>query len=172
MNDSMKILEAQKQVPKPHGELTRSSLKADMPQWDTPKYLQGNEFPLNDMEPDDHPPKKQKTNPKNQKKSSGSAKNEPWNKRKVYSEVEGPGYIRRSPVRSWFNTFMIMNIPIIGWIYLFILALSKKDQRKDFAKAYLVYKLIFLLLALAIIAYGLYVGMEAADTFLQYINML
>ncbi len=67
---------------------------------------------------------------------------------------------------------MIMNIPIIGWIYLFILALSKKDQRKDFAKAYLVYKLVFLLMALAIIAFFLYAGMEAADLLLQYINML
>ena len=82
------------------------------------------------------------------------------------------GYIRRSSIQSWFTTFMIMNIPIIGWIYLFILALSKKDQRKDFAKAYLVYKLVFLLMALAIIAFFLYAGMEAADLLLQYINML
>lgn len=80
--------------------------------------------------------------------------------------------MRRSPVRSWFNTFMIMNIPLFGWIYLLIMAFNKKDQRRDFAKAYLIYKLVFLLLALAIIAACMYVGMEAADRLLRYINML
>ncbi|MDO4327931.1 MAG: hypothetical protein Q4C66_01160 [Lachnospiraceae bacterium] len=92
--------------------------------------------------------------------------------RKVLSSTEEPGYIRRSPARSWFNTFMIMNIPIIGWLYLLILAFGKKDQRKDFAKAYLIYKLVFLLVALAIIALLLHVGMDAADQLLQYMDML
>lgn len=95
-----------------------------------------------------------------------------WKKRKVLSAAEEPGYIRRSPARSWFNTFMIMNIPIIGWLYLLILAFGKKDQRKDFAKAYLIYKLVFLLVALAIIALLLRVGMDAADQLLQYMDML
>ena len=68
---------------------------------------------------------------------------------------------------------MIMNLPIIGWIYLLILALRKKgDQRKDFAKAYLVYKLVFLIVALAILAILLYFGLEMADNLLEYMEML
>lgn len=90
-----------------------------------------------------------------------------------FSEVEGPGYIRRSSIRSWFQTFMIMNIPIAGWFYLLYLAVSKRsDQRKDFAKAYLIYKLVFLLVALAILAILMYVGLDAADKVLRYMDML
>ena len=78
-----------------------------------------------------------------------------------------------APIRSWFCTFMIMNLPFIGWIYLLILALRKKgDQRKDFAKAYLVYKLVFLIVALAILAILLYFGLEMADNLLEYMEML
>lgn len=95
-----------------------------------------------------------------------------WRQLEIYSDVAGPGYIRRSPIQCWFNTFMIMNLPIIGWIYLLILALTKKDQRKDFARAYLVYKLVFFLVALAIIAFVLYSSMDLADQLLQYMNML
>ena len=45
----------------------------------------------------------------------------------------------RMPPRRWFLTFMCMNIPIVGWIYLLCLAFGKKEnQLRDFAKAYLV----------------------------------
>ncbi len=98
--------------------------------------------------------------------------NESRKQKKVLSAAEEPGYIRRSPARSWFNTFMIMNIPIIGWFYLLILAFGKKDQRKDFAKAYLIYKLVLLLIALVIVALLLHIGIDAADQLLQYIDML
>lgn len=106
------------------------------------------------------------------KAKAGKEKKPSWRQLEVYSTVAGPGYIRRSPIQCWFNTFMIMNIPIIGWIYLLILALTKKNQRKDFARAYLVYKLVFFLIALAIIALILYSSMGMADQLLQYINML
>ena len=47
----------------------------------------------------------------------------------------------RMPPRRWFLTFMCMNIPIAGWVYLLCLAFGKKEnQLRDFAKAYLVYK--------------------------------
>ena len=97
-------------------------------------------------------------------------------KRKKKKEKSEPGeeaYIRRSSIQSWFNTFMIMNIPIIGWIYLLILALKKNsDQRKDFARAYLVYKLVFFLVALGILIVLMYSGMEVIDRLLRYMNML
>lgn len=77
------------------------------------------------------------------------------------------------PVHSWFVTFMCMNIPVIGWIYLLILALSPSmGPRRDFAKAYLLYKLVFLLLSLAIIAVALHYGLLFLDKLLAYMEML
>ena len=77
------------------------------------------------------------------------------------------------PVHRWFVTFMCMNIPVIGWLYLFVLALSpSKGPRRDFAKAYLLYKLVFLLLALAILAVAFHYGMEILDKLLAYMEML
>ena len=68
---------------------------------------------------------------------------------------------------------MCMNIPVIGWLYLFVLALSpSKGPRRDFAKAYLLYKLVFLLLALAILAVAFHYGMEVLDKLLAYMEML
>lgn len=77
------------------------------------------------------------------------------------------------PVRHWFVTLMCMNIPIIGWIYLMILACSpSKGPRRDFAKAYLLYKLVFLLLSLAILAVAVHYGLEILDKLLAYMEML
>ncbi len=77
------------------------------------------------------------------------------------------------PVRSWFVTLMCMNIPIIGWIYLIILACSpSKGPRRDFAKAYLLYKLVFLLISLAILAVAVHYGLEVLDKVLAYMEML
>ena len=179
MNNSMKIQDSQKQISKPSGSLDRPALKAEMPLWETPKYLQENAFPI----PKENEPlketggssdKKSSTNKKlpSDKKTAPRKKAFSAKKKSDTPDATDGSYIRRSSIQSWFNTFMIMNLPVIGWIYLFILALSKKDQRKDFAKAYLVYKLVFFLLALAIIAFCIYAGMEVADRLLQYINML
>lgn len=77
------------------------------------------------------------------------------------------------PVHRWFVTFMCMNIPVIGWIYLLILAFSpSKGPRRDFAKAYLLYKLVFLLLSLAILAVALHYGLLFLDKLLAYMEML
>lgn len=75
--------------------------------------------------------------------------------------------------KEWFYTFMCMNIPIIGWIYLFRLA-HRKDggDRKEFAQAYLFYKLIFLAISLVILLILLFVGIRAADRLFAYMEML
>ena len=96
-----------------------------------------------------------------------------WKEKEVYSTAAAPAYVRRSPISSWFSTLMIMNLPIIGWFYLLVLALRKNgDQRRDFARAYLVYKLVFFLAALVVIAIAMYFSMGLLDQFLEYINML
>ena len=77
------------------------------------------------------------------------------------------------PPRAWFFTFMCMNIPVAGRIYLLRLAFGKKDnQLRDFAKAYLLYKLVFLVISLVILGILIYIGLDAADKILAYMEML
>lgn len=184
MNDPIKQFDSPKQIPNPPGTSGRPMLKSELPTWETPTYLQENAFPMPKeipappdkgrapKEPAKSSPAKKQPPAIQAKKDSADKKNVSGKKKALYADAAADGYIRRSSILSWFNTFMIMNIPFIGWIYLLILSLRKKDQRKDFARAYLVYKLVFLLVALAIIAMCLYAGMEAADMLLEYINML
>ena len=78
-----------------------------------------------------------------------------------------------TPVHRWFFTFMCMNIPIIGWIYLLFLAFSKKyPERKSFARAYLFYKLIFLSVSVLILGVLIYIGLDLLDQLLAYMEML
>lgn len=79
----------------------------------------------------------------------------------------------RIPPRKWFLTFMYMNIPVIGWIYLLVKAFGRKNtQLKDFARAYLLYKLVFLLVTLIILGLAVYVGLGILDELLAYMEML
>lgn len=74
---------------------------------------------------------------------------------------------------SWFVTLMCMNIPVIGWFYLIILAFSKSaGAKKGFARAYILYKFIFLLITLAILAVAVHYGLEFLDKVLAYMEML
>lgn len=76
-------------------------------------------------------------------------------------------------VFRWFFTFMCMNIPVIGWFYLVFLSFSKKrPERRNFARAYLFYKLIFLLISLAILGCLIYIGLGLLDQLLAYVEML
>lgn len=76
-------------------------------------------------------------------------------------------------IHRWFFTFMCMNIPIAGWIYLLYLAFSKKQtDRREFARAYLFYKLLFLLLSALILGILVYIGLEVLDKLLAYMEML
>lgn len=77
------------------------------------------------------------------------------------------------PPRTWFFTFMCMNIPVAGWIYLLRLAFGKKDnQLRDFAKAYLLYKLVFLIISLILLGILVYIGLDIVDKVLAYMEML
>ena len=77
------------------------------------------------------------------------------------------------PPRTWFFTFMCMNIPVAGWIYLLRLAFGKKDnQLRDFARAYLLYKLVFLIISLILLGILVYIGLDIVDKVLAYMEML
>lgn len=77
------------------------------------------------------------------------------------------------PPRSWFFTFMCMNIPVAGWVYLLSKAFGKKESRlRDFARAYLLYKLVFLAITLVILGILVYIGLDIADKVLAYMEIL
>lgn len=81
--------------------------------------------------------------------------------------------LTKAPVHTWFFTFMCMNIPIIGWFYLLYLAFNKKKtERRNFARAYLFYKLIFLLISAVILGIFIYIGLGLLDQLLAYMEML
>lgn len=78
-----------------------------------------------------------------------------------------------SPVHQWFFTFMCINIPFIGWIYLFYLAFSKKrTERRNFARAYLFYKLLFLVISIILLGIIVYISLDILDQLLAYMEML
>lgn len=76
-------------------------------------------------------------------------------------------------VHHWFFTFMCMNIPVIGWFYLWYLAFNKKHRdRRNFARAYLFYKFVFLILGIIIWIFLLHIGFNLLDQLLAYMEML
>jgi drug/metabolite transporter superfamily protein YnfA len=79
----------------------------------------------------------------------------------------------QSDVSDWFFTFMCMNIPIIGWIYLMYLAFNRRHtDRRNFARAYLFYKIVFLVVALIILLIVGSAALNLLDQLLAYMQML
>lgn len=76
-------------------------------------------------------------------------------------------------VRSWFFTFMCMNMPIVGWFYLFHTARYEEDPaRKEFARAYLFYKLVFFIAGAVVLLILIWIGLGLLDQLLAYMEML
>lgn len=75
--------------------------------------------------------------------------------------------------RTWFFTFLCANMPIIGWFYLLYLAYSKTpNMRRDYARAFLLYKLLFLFVSLILLGILIYLGAGALDQLFTYMEML
>lgn len=76
-------------------------------------------------------------------------------------------------VRSWFFTFMCMNMPIVGWFYLFHKARYEEDPaQKEFARAYLFYKLVFFIAGAVVLLILIWIGLGLLDQLLAYMEML
>ena len=75
---------------------------------------------------------------------------------------------------NWFFTFLIQDIPIIGEIALLIWAISDKysEGKKQYAKARLIYKLIFDILAFTTLYILFVVGMNVLEGVIEYMSML
>ena len=77
------------------------------------------------------------------------------------------------PPRTWFFTFMCMNIPIYGWFYLKKLARQPEHNKmQDFARAYLYYKMVFLAVSLVIVILLLIVGIIGINKLFAYMELL
>ena len=75
-------------------------------------------------------------------------------------------------VSRWFLSICWMQIPVIGIIYVFVLAFGRKTPpaKKSFARAYLLYRVLVLFLTVVII-YVLYrIGVNFIDGILQYVK--
>ena len=76
-------------------------------------------------------------------------------------------------VRSWFFTFMCMNMPIVGWFYLFHKARYEEDPaRKEFARAYLFYELVLFIAGAVVLLILIWIGLGLLDQLLAYMEML
>lgn len=79
----------------------------------------------------------------------------------------------KEDISTWFYTFMCLHIPVIGWIYLLRLAFGRKHpEKRSFARAYLIYKLVFLAVGLLIIAILAITALDMLDELLAYMEML
>lgn len=75
---------------------------------------------------------------------------------------------------NWFLTFLIQDIPIIGEIALLFWACSKRNAvgKRQYAIARLLYKLIFDIIAIAIIFVLFKVASGALDALIVYMEVL
>lgn len=77
---------------------------------------------------------------------------------------------RYGKVGEWFQVLCITKVPIIGFIYILVLAVRKKTPpyKKSYAIAYILYRILVLALAITIL-YILYkVGLGFVDEILKY----
>ena len=110
---------------------------------------------------------------KGQKPRRKSMFNKPNKTKRKSGSTPFPPQAQNATVHQWFFTLMCMNIPLVGWFYLMYLAFNRKNtSRRTFARAYLLYKLLFLILSAAILGALIYAGLQVADQVLAYMEML
>lgn len=76
-------------------------------------------------------------------------------------------------VGQWFQTFCWMHIPIFGFWYMVVTALRRKnpEEKRAFAKAYILYRLLVLLLALTILYVFYRMGLSFLEQILAYVKL-
>ncbi len=73
---------------------------------------------------------------------------------------------------QWFQTICWINIPIIGFLYIIKLAVSKKTppEKQNFARGYLIYRILVFILAITVL-YCLYrLGLGFIDGMLDFVK--
>ena len=92
--------------------------------------------------------------------------------RKIITPEREASLKRFGRIGKWFQILCLMNIPVFGFIYMFVLAVRSTTpaERKAFARAYILYRILVLILA-GTILYVLYrVGLSFVDGMLQFVK--
>lgn len=73
-------------------------------------------------------------------------------------------------VGKWFQTICFIHVPVVGFFYMLVLAIRKSTPavKKDFARAYLLYRILVLILALAVLFVLYRIGLDLIDGLLSY----
>ena len=73
-------------------------------------------------------------------------------------------------VDKWFQTICFIHVPVVGFFYMLVLAIRKSTPavKKDFAKAYLLYRILVLLLAFALLFVLYRIGLDLIDGLLRF----
>lgn len=73
---------------------------------------------------------------------------------------------------QWFQTFCWMHIPIFGFFYMLVLSLREKtpEEKKAFARAYVLYRVLVMILACTLIYVVYKVGLDFVDQMLAYVG--
>ena len=76
-------------------------------------------------------------------------------------------------IGQWFQTYCWMHIPIFGFWYMVVLAVRKRtpEEKKTFARAYVLYRVLVMLLALTILYVFYRMGLSFVEQILAYIDM-
>ncbi len=76
-------------------------------------------------------------------------------------------------IGRWFQTICFIHVPVVGFIYMLVLAIRKSTPpvKKDFAKAYLLYRILVLLLAVALLFVLYRIGLDLIDGLLSFAKM-
>ena len=101
-----------------------------------------------------------------------SKKQEPSVRHTKRKQGSSTKFERLSEAGRWFQMICWMKIPVIGFIYMLGLVISRKtpEDKKNFILGYMLYKLLVWTLAI-VIAYVLYkAGLSFIDGMLQYIS--
>lgn len=71
---------------------------------------------------------------------------------------------------TWFQTFCWMHIPLVGFWYMVVVALRKKTpkEKKAFARAYILYRILVLILACTILYIFYRMGLSFLEQILSY----
>lgn len=79
---------------------------------------------------------------------------------------------RYGKIGRWFRCFCYMHIPIFGFFYMLIQALRKKipEEEKTFAMAYVLYRVLVLILAITVLVVLYRIGIDLIDGILAYAN--
>ncbi|MCH5267369.1 MAG: hypothetical protein J1E62_03405 [Lachnospiraceae bacterium] len=88
-------------------------------------------------------------------------------------ELSKKGLRHWGHVGQWFKMFCWMHIPIFGFWYMVVTALRKKnpEEKRTFAKAFILYRVLVLLLALTILYVFYRMGLGFIEQILAYVDL-